>query len=79
MSTTQNEDVLLDRRLISELSVEVLGPGAKVSLSRIDKLAMRGMGPPVDFLLGPKFLTKRRNAEIWLRSLLRPAERNATP
>jgi hypothetical protein len=64
------EDLLLDRRGISDLSIEELGPGARVSLSRIEKLAMKGMGPPVDARLGPKYLTRKRNARPWLRSLL---------
>jgi hypothetical protein len=33
---------------------------------------MHGMGPPVDATLGPKHLTKRRNARVWLRTLIRP-------
>jgi hypothetical protein len=65
------EDALLDRRHIAELSLEELGPGAPVSASKIDKLAMLGNGPPVDFILGNKFLTRKRNARAWLRSLLR--------
>jgi hypothetical protein len=65
------EDLLLDRRHIAQLSTNVLGPGAKVSLGKIEKLAMRGEGPPVDYRLGPKMLTKKRNAVAWLRSLLR--------
>ena len=64
------EDLLLDRRGISALSVEELGPGAHVSVSRIEKLAMRGMGPPIDARLGPKHLSMKRNARPWLRSLL---------
>jgi hypothetical protein len=70
-TTPDPEDVLLDRRHIAQLSTEVLGPGAKVSLEKIKKLAMRGNGPPVDYILGLKHLTKRRNAASWLRSLLR--------
>lgn len=66
------EDLLLDRRGISDLSIEELGPGARISVSRIEKLAMRGMGPPVDAQLGPKHLTKKRNARPWLRTLLTP-------
>jgi hypothetical protein len=65
------EDLLLDRSHISKLSVEELGPGARVSVSRIDKLAMKGNGPPVDYTLGNKHLTRKRNARTWLRSLLR--------
>jgi len=37
---------------------------------------MNGAGPPVDFYLGPKGLTKKGKARNWLRSLLRPAERD---
>jgi hypothetical protein len=66
------EDLLLDRPAISALSVEELGPGARITVSRIDKLAMHGMGPPVDATLGHKHLTKRRNARVWLRTLIRP-------
>jgi hypothetical protein len=33
---------------------------------------MVGKGPPVDAQLGPKHLTKKRNARPWLRSLLQP-------
>jgi hypothetical protein len=65
------EDLLLDRRHIALLSTDVLGPGARVSLHTIEKLAMRGEGPPVDYKLGPKMLTRRSNAIAWLRSLLR--------
>jgi hypothetical protein len=65
------EDVLLDRRQIALISTEVLGPGGRVSIYKIEKLAMRGKGPPVDYLLGPKLLTRKRNAVAWLRSLLR--------
>lgn len=65
------DDILLDRRHISLISTEVLGPGARVSLSRIEKLALCGKGPPVDYFLGPKMLTRKRNAVAWLRSLLR--------
>jgi len=65
------EDILLDRRHISLISTEVLGPGARVSIGKIEKLAMRGKGPPVDYLLGHKQLTRKRNAVAWLRSLLR--------
>jgi hypothetical protein len=70
-SFSDPEDILLDRRHISLISTEVLGPGARVSLAKIEKLAMRGEGPPVDYLLGPKMLTRKRNAVTWLRSLLR--------
>jgi hypothetical protein len=70
--STDAEDLLLDRPAISALSVEELGPGARITVSRIDKLAMHGMGPPVDATLGPKHLTKRRNARVWLRTLIRP-------
>jgi hypothetical protein len=65
------EDILLDRPHIALLSLEELGPGARVSLSRIEKMAALGAGPPIDFVLGNKYLTKRRNARMWLRSLLR--------
>jgi hypothetical protein len=68
---SDSEDILLDRRHISLISTEVLGPGARVSVAKIEKLAMCGEGPPVDYLLGPKMLTKKRNACAWLRSLLR--------
>ena len=71
VSATDPEDILLDRPHISLLSAEELGPGAKISLSRIEKLAARGEGPPVDYFLGPKMLTTKRNARTWLRSLLR--------
>ena len=73
-TTSDPEDILLDRRHIAELSTEVLGPGARISISKIEKLALKGMGPPVDFKLGPKNLTTRRNACAWLRSLLRVPE-----
>jgi hypothetical protein len=66
------EDLLLDRRGISDLSIEELGPGAHIPVSRIEKLAMNGMGPPVDAKLGLKHLTKVRHARPWLRSLLTP-------
>jgi hypothetical protein len=65
------DDLLLDRRHIALLSTEVLGPGAKVSVFKIEKLAIRGKGPPVDYLLGPKQLTRKCKAVAWLRSLLR--------
>jgi hypothetical protein len=64
------EDILLDRPHIALLSLEELGPGAKVSISRIEKMAALGAGPPVDFKLGNKNLTRKRNARAWLRSLL---------
>jgi hypothetical protein len=67
------EDLLLDRRGISALSREELGPGGFIPKSKIEKLAMAGKGPPVDAMLGLKHLTKVRNARPWLRSLLRPA------
>jgi hypothetical protein len=66
------EDLLLDRPAISALSVEELGPGARITVSRIDKMAMHGMGPPVDATLGHKHLTRRSNARVWLRTLIRP-------
>ena len=68
---TSDENLLLDRPHIAKLSVEVLGPGARVSVSKIEKLAMVGAGPPVDYQLGPKKLTRKANAAAWLRSLLR--------
>jgi hypothetical protein len=67
------EDLLLDRRGIAELSREELGPGAFIPKSKIEKLAMAGEGPPVDARLGLKYLTKKRNARLWLRSVLRSA------
>jgi len=76
MLNQHDDDLLLDRRQISALAPEVLGPGVRVSFSKINKLAMNGAGPPVDFYLGPKGLTKKGKARDWLRSLLRPAERD---
>ena len=71
--STDPEDLLLDRRGISALSIEELGPGAFIPKSKIEKLAMAGKGPPVDAKLGLKHLTKKRNARPWLRSMLRSA------
>lgn len=76
------EDHLLDRKHISLLSIEELGPGARVPPGKIDKLAMVGKGPPVDAYLGLKHLTKRRHARAWLRSLLgtsAPNRKRRTP
>jgi hypothetical protein len=75
----EDDDLLLDRHLIADFSTELLGPGAKVSFSKINKLAMKGEGPPVDFYLGPKGLTKKGNARTWLRSLLRSPDTAGTP
>jgi hypothetical protein len=57
------------RRGISKLAEEVLGiPFPK---SRIDKLSMRGEGPPVDAKIGQRELTRVKHVIPYLLSQLR--------
>jgi hypothetical protein len=73
------EDELFDRRGLSDLSALLFGERGRIPKSRIDKMALLGLGPAVDAMLGPKELTTRRNAVPYLRSLLSPTEAKSRP
>jgi hypothetical protein len=66
-----NPDKFLTRRGVVEVAEKLGVPLAK---STLDKKAMRGEGPPVDAMAGPKHLTRTRNAVPYLLGLLRRPE-----
>jgi hypothetical protein len=63
-----NPDRFLTRHGIIEVAEKLGVPLAK---STLDKKAMRGEGPPVDAMVGTKYLTRTRNAVPFLLGLLR--------
>jgi hypothetical protein len=66
-----NPDKFLTRHGIVELAEKLGVPLAK---STLDKKAMRGEGPPVDAMVGTRYLTRTHSAVPYLLSLLRKPE-----
>jgi hypothetical protein len=67
-------DRFLTRRGIIEVAEKL---GVPLAITTLEKKAWRGEGPPVDAVVGTKYLTRTRNAVPYLLGLLRTSEPTA--